>query len=308
MTKTPKKCLVLGANGFVGSYLVEALANNEWISVRAFDRFSKGPQFAVTPNVEVFRGDIFDDDDLRKALKNVDYVMHSFSATTPFISDTDPYVDISNNLFRSVKIFELCVSAGVEKIGFISSGGAVYGTLAEKKTAHESDPPLPISPYGINKLAIEHYLEYFKRKSGIDYSIYRLTNPYGPRQVAKNNQGVIPTFLDKIYRDEQITIYGDGQSSRDYIYMTDAASMIANSFEHKNKQAIYNIGSGKQTSLNDIIETLAKITGKKIKVNYKESPVTFPQKTMVSVDRFTDEFNLKAKTSLKKGLKSMVQK
>jgi UDP-glucose 4-epimerase len=308
MPTNKKTYLVLGANGFIGSYLVERFSQSHSIQVRAFDRYSKKPQFAVTDNVEIFKGNISLDRDIRHALKGVDYVMHCFSATTPFISDQNPYIDITENLIRSVKIFELCAAAGVEKIGFISSGGAVYGTLAEKKVAHETDSPLPISPYGINKLCIEHYLEYFRRKYGIPYSIYRLTNPYGPRQVTKKKQGVIPTFIHQISNDEEITIYGDGKSSRDYIYIEDAALMIADSFERKNKHAIYNIGSGVQTSLNDIIDTLQQVMGKKIRVTYTEAPATFPQKTMVSVERFTQEFDLRSKTSLKKGLRLMIQK
>ncbi len=157
-TVKSKTCLVLGANGFVGSYLVDQPAVRMNMRVRAFDRYSKDPQFGITDSVEIIKGDIFNDDELRKSVAGVDYVMHSFSATTPYTSDTDPYQDISDNLQRSVKLFELCAQAGVKKIGFISSGGAVYGSVTEHKVADELDAPLPVSPYGINKLATEHYL------------------------------------------------------------------------------------------------------------------------------------------------------
>jgi UDP-glucose 4-epimerase len=297
-----KTYLVLGANGFIGSYLVERLAEDTNVSVRAFDRFSSQPKFEITENIEVFKGDLASDSDLEKAITGVDYILHSFSVTTPFISDNDPYIDITGNLLRSVKVFDLAAKHTVKKVGFISSGGAVYGSLAEQKTAVETDRPLPVSPYGINKLSIEHYLEYFKRKHGTPYVAYRLTNPYGPRQIVKYNQGVIPAFLSKIRDGQDITIYGDGTSSRDYVYIKDAARMITTSFEAQTKHSVYNIGSGHQTSLNDIIAAVAKVTGKEPSVSFKQAPETFLAHTSVSVERFTSEFGAQELTTLESGL------
>jgi UDP-glucose 4-epimerase len=299
-----QKCLVLGANGFVGSYLVEALANKSELSVIAFDRFSTPPQFEELSNIKVLKGDIFEDSQLREALQGVDTVMHSFSATTPFVSDQDPYKDITDNLQRSVRLFELCAQAGVKKIGFISSAGTVYGSVTEVKTASEDDAPLPVSPYGINKLSIEHYLEYFKKRNGLDYTVFRLTNPYGPRQLTKNNQGVVPAFINKIKNNEELTIYGDGTSSRDYIYMRDAARMIVRGFlSERNDHSIYNIGSGVQTTLGDIVESLSRIAKKRPQIAYKEAPKTFLLHSSVSIERFIQEFGEPHLTSLDDGLR-----
>ena len=239
-------------------------------------------------------------------MHDVDYVMHSFSATTPFISDRDPYLDVTSNLMLSIKIFDLCVASGVKKIGFISSGGAVYGSLAEQKVAYETDPPLPVSPYGIIKLSIEHYLEYYKRKYGIDYTVYRVSNPYGPRQVTKNNQGVIPTFIQKIRNNEEIMIYGNGETSRDYIYIEDTTTMIVKSFLRDDKFNVYNIGSGTQTSLNDIIYSMSRLYETEIKVAYKESPKTFLSHTSMSIGRYIEEFDEQKFTSLAEGLTAVI--
>ncbi len=173
--------LVIGANGFIGSHLVDTLIK-EGHNVRAFDRFSKPAQFKESENIEVFKGDLFQDDSLEKALEGIDYVFHSFSATTPSTADADPYTDINLNVLRNIQIFEKCVTAKVKKVLYVSSGGAIYGNIAEEKAASEKDAPQPVSPYGIGKLASEHYLAYFKRKYGLDYVVYRLSNPYGPRQ------------------------------------------------------------------------------------------------------------------------------
>lgn len=300
--------LVVGANGFVGSYLIEHFAKETNALVLAYDRFSREPQFTVTDNVQIVRGDIHDDASLRAALQGVDYVMHSFSATTPFVSDQDPYIDVTSNLLRSIKLFDLCREVGVKKIGFISSGGAVYGTTAEAKTVTETDVPLPVSPYGIIKLSIEHYLEFFKRKFGIEYVAYRLTNPYGPRQYTKNNQGVIPAFLQKIQSGEEIVIYGDGSSSRDYIYADDAAHMIVTSFYNNNKFPVYNIGSGRQTSLNQILDELRGLLDEQLRVRYEEAPKTFLQQTSLSIERYCAEYGTPQFLSLQAGLQAVLDK
>jgi len=301
-----KSCLVIGANGFIGSHLVDALCKKGYF-VKAFDRYTHAPQFTENKTVEVVKGDFFDDIVLGEAMKGVDYVFHTFSATTPFISDADPYKDISLNVLRNVQIFEKAVESNVKKIMYLSSGGAVYGHMAEQKNVTEDDAPMPVSPYGIGKLASEYYLEYFNRKYGLEYLAYRVTNPYGPRQIMKNSQGVIPAFLEKISKGEKLSIIGDGNSTRDYIYIEDAVNMIVDSFENKTKYRIYNTGSGIQTSVNDIVKTLEANLGIEAKLEYMEAPKTFLTKSQINVDRFTDEFHLGAKTTLSEGIRLLLK-
>ncbi|TAL15313.1 NAD-dependent epimerase/dehydratase family protein [Patescibacteria group bacterium] len=299
------KCLVIGANGFVGSHLVDELVEAGY-SVRAFDRFGSPVRFVKNKQVEVFVGDIFDDQAVYKALEGVDYVFHSFSATTPFASDSDPYGDITLNILRNVQIFEQCVAANVKKVMFMSSGGAVYGSLSEHKEASEMDAPIPVSPYGIGKLGTEYYLAYFNRKYGMKSISYRLTNPYGPRQPSNSNQGVIPIFIGKIKKGEELTVYGDGTGSRDYIYIRDATKMIVKSFANAEHHT-YNIGSGYQTNLNEIIESIEEATGLTAKVAHAEAPKTFLQNARVSIKRFNEEFGTLNTTTLSEGLKKTVQ-
>lgn len=296
------KCLVIGANGFVGSHLVDELVEAGY-SVRAFDRFSSGTtKFHKSNKVEIFAGDIFDDISMVKALKGIDYVFHSFSATTPFASDADPYADITLNLLRNVQLLEQSISVGIKKFIFISSGGAVYGAVAEHKKANETDAPLPVSPYGIGKLGTEYYLAYFNRKYGLDYVSYRLTNPYGPRQASNNNQGVIPIFLGKVRAGEKLVVYGDGTGSRDYIYIRDATKMMVKSFAQETKHSIYNIGSGRQTDLNEIVAGIEAVTDMKAMVSHIEAPKTFLQSAQVSIGRYVNEFGPAPSTTLADGL------
>lgn len=293
--------VIIGANGFVGSHLVNKIAAISNTNVVCFDRYTRPQSFNNSSNIKIIKGDFFNSKDVDKALVNVDYLIHCFSATTPHLSDNDPYKDIQM-LKRSVEIFEKSCKKGVKKIIFVSSGGAVYGNIGDEYDANESDNPKPISPYGICKLAIEHYLEYFKRKYNTPYIIYRLTNPYGPGQKYKNNQGVVPAFLDKIKNNEEITVLGDGTSSRDFIFIDDAVKMIIETFMQPNKYSVYNIGSGIQTSINEIITTLKQILKIDIKINYREAPASFPLKTSVSIDRFITEFGKPKLTNFRDGI------
>ena len=292
--------MVLGANGFIGSHIVDALSGAGY-AVRAFDRFGTSEQFEMADNIEIVRGDLYEESTLADALKNTDYVFHCFSATTPYSSDNDPISDVEKNLLPSIKIFEQCVRAKIKKVVFISSGGAIYGPIAEEKAASEDDAASPVSPYGINKLAIEGYLAYFKRKHGLDYVAYRLSNPYGPRQVTRNNQGVVPTFIEKMSKQEEITVVGNGEASRDYVYIGDIGSMISGSFAHA-KQGIYNLGKGEQASLNDIITALSSTLGTEPVIRRVEEPKTFLKHAGLSTKRFEEEFGLRAETSLQEGL------
>lgn len=296
MTKN-NRCVVLGANGFIGSHIVDRLVG-EGYRVVAFDRFSNEPKFNPSDQIEVVKGDIFNIDKLSTCINSDDYVFHCYSATTPSSADNDPYIDITDNLLNNVKIIEVCVKNRIKKFVYISSGGTVYGEGGMR----EDDVALPVSPYGISKLATERYLAYFKIKYGLVYIVYRLSNPYGPRQVTKHNQGAIPRFMHQISAGEPITMYGDGTSTRDYIFIEDASRLIAHTFSQDANHEIYNLGSGKQTSLMDIVSTLETVCGVKAKILHIPEPPTFIKTASLDTSRIEQEFNVKANTEFLSGV------
>jgi UDP-glucose 4-epimerase len=299
------RCLVLGANGFIGSHLVDAYAQAGH-EVIAFDRYTVAPKFKEHAKVTVLKGDVLNLADIDAALLGVNLLVHAFSATTPATSDLDPYTDITSNILNSVKIFDQSVKAGVEKIAFISSGGVIYGPLAEKRAAKEDDPASPVSPYGIGKLAIERYLAYFELQSQLQTITYRLSNPYGPRQVTKHNQGVVPAFYNEISEHRPIRLYGDGTSSRDYIFIEDAARIIATTSVMNNRHPVYNLGSGQQTSLNEVVASLEHALDTKAKVEYLDAPATFLQRAQISNSLITEEFGLTPSIDFSSGIAKTV--
>jgi len=296
------KCVVLGANGFIGSHLVDKLidAGHE---VRAFGRFSGGVLFHDSPNVELFYGDFLNKADLRKALKDVSYVFHFVSTTIPLTSENDPLIDVETNVRVTVELLQECVEAKVKRVIFASTGGAIYGNIGD--TPHvETDTPLPVSPYAIGKLTIEHYLRYFNVKHGLDSIALRISNPYGERQPLHRKQGVIPIFLENIALGRPVTVLGDGSMVRDYLYVKDLATMIEGMFDKEAKEMVYNIGSGHGTSLNQLLSLAEEVCNKKVEVIHKPVPSTFVQRAVLNTERFSKEFGIVPQTTLREGLET----
>jgi UDP-glucose 4-epimerase len=305
MTRT----LVLGANGLIGSYIVDALVAKGHF-VRAFDKFSGDTlNYQKSENVEQFTGDFLNSDDLKKSLEDIEYVFHFISTTTPITAENNPTIDIETNIRMSVELLQLCVDAGIKRVLYPSTGGAIYGLSSASGTGvhSEDDPTHPVSPYAIGKLTVENYLRYFHTKFGLDYVTFRISNPYGSRQATHSKQGVIPIFLDRIRKEEQITVYGDGSMIRDYIYVKDVADMIVEAFDKDHQHMTYNIGSGGGSSVKEIIDCIKDIVGKEPNINYEPQPATFVDKVVLDMTRYENEFQLKATTSLHDGVLATYQ-
>mgnify|MGYP001595638612 FL=1 len=156
---------------------------------------------------------------------------------------------------------------GVKKIVFISSGGTVYGNSVQCPIS-ETDATDPVCSYGISKLSIEKYLHLFYHLHGLDYVVLRAANPFGERQNPRSGQGAVATFLWKFLRQEPIEIWGDGNISRDYFYISDLVSAILTAIEEKTPSKLYNIGSGVPHSLNKLVNFMQRVTGRTKVVQY----------------------------------------
>lgn len=294
------KCLVIGANGFLGSHLVDELVRRGH-EVTAFDRFSSGQPLYAAQEVTAVVGDLLNQAGLARALAGQEFVFHFVSTTTPMSAEDDPTLDIRTNVASSIDLFGLCVDAGVNKVYFASTGGAIYGDQSGALLT-ELSLPQPVSPYAIGKLAIERYLHYFERKYGLRSVALRISNPYGPGQRANKAQGVIPIFLRRVHQGLPLTIFGDGSMVRDYLYVTDAASMIADTVHFDTVHSLYNIGSGVGASVNELVEAVRDITGRKLEIEHAPVPPTFVDHAVLDVDRFGAEFGTRDAVSLREGI------
>ncbi len=246
--------LVLGGDGFIGSHFVDqAVALGHKVTV--FDRFP----YHVSKNleqqqgkIEIISGEFANREQLSNALKGQDIVYHFICITNPATSWADPFIEIDENLKLSVQLFEIAVARNVKKIVFPSSGGTIYGR--QYGTLKEDTLSRPFNPYGITKLATEHFLYYFHERNGIAADIYRIGNAYGPRQPMDTPQGVISVWMGKILANEEIMIYGDSETLRDYIYVEDVAYLLTHSLKDISMSDCYNLGVGYGISVMDLFD------------------------------------------------------
>jgi UDP-glucose 4-epimerase len=261
-------CLVLGGAGFIGSHLAEALAQ-QGRRVRVFDRphVDRLPLFPRAGGFEVFTGDFLNPRALAPALEGAEVVFHLVSTTLPKNSNDNPVYDIESNVLGSLRLLELCREHRVRKLVFVSSGGTVYGVPRTTPIA-EDHPTEPISSYGIHKLTVEKYLALAHRLHGLDYRIVRPANLYGPRQRLDIAQGAVAVFLDRALRDQPIRIWGDGSVVRDYVYVADAVDAMLKAASFEGAQRIFNIGSGKGASLNEVVAEIEKLLGRRVKTEH----------------------------------------
>ena len=296
------KCLIFGGNGFIGSHLAEGLVKRGY-EVKVFDNFKNGGMNldTVIDEIEIIKGDFFNETDVCNALKEVDYVFHYIATTTPATAIKDPIFDIESNIIGSVKLFQYAVNNNVKRIIFPSSGGTIYGETTGARIS-ESYPVNPVNPYAISKLTIEKYLHYFNYVYGLDYAILRYSNPYGERQNPYGKQGVIPIFLNKIKQGEQPVIYGDGSMIRDYIYIKDTVDATIAVLEKKTTEKIFNVGSGKGTSLNELIDIMSKVVGQKVVPTYINDSGIYIPKIVLDISRVQKETSWKPTTELSEGI------
>lgn len=296
------KCIIFGGNGFIGSHLAIGLVKKGY-DVTVFDNFKFCTMNLedIVDDIEIIKGDFFNEQDMNNALKDAEYVFHYISSTTPATAIKDPIYDIESNIIGSVKLIQNSLKNNVKKIIFPSSGGTVYGDKTSNQSL-EIDPVNPVNPYAISKLTVEKYLYYFNYLYGIDYTILRYSNPYGEKQNPLGKQGVIPIFLNKIKHGEKPVIYGDGSMVRDYIYIKDAIDATISVMEKKTKEKIFNVGSGKGVSLNELVDITSRVIGQKITPDYIENCGVYIPKIILNISRIQKEIDWKPTTELYEGI------
>ena len=260
---------VFGGGGFIGSTIVDRLLSDGH-ALRVFERPRVPPyrEFNCNERVDWLTGDLTSVHDVTEAIDGTDAVIHLVSTTLPKSSNDDPIYDVQSNLVATLQLLDVMVAKGVRKIVFISSGGTVYGDPAYLPI-DEKHPTDPKVSYGISKLAIEKYLLLYQHLHGIKANILRVANPYGERQRVETAQGAITVFLDKALRGRPIEIWGDGTVTRDYLYVTDVADAFACAVHYDGPASVFNVSSGRGTSLNEIISMIEDILGRAVERTYR---------------------------------------
>ncbi len=293
-----KNILILGGFGFIGSNIVEELLKMNLYNVIVFE--FKGVTHKLADCVHVYYGDFNNDADLAEVFKNhkIDVVVHLISTTVPATSNENITYDINSNLIGTIRLLDMMLQYGINKIVFLSSGGTVYGEINENK-AHENHPTNPICSHGIIKLCIEKYLLLYNRLHNLQYLILRASNPYGEYHKS-DKQGFINVIIKKILQNRKIVIWGDGTIVRDFIYVKDLGRIVAYLLENNIFNQIINIGSGEGHSINQVIEYIAE-NQPHFEIQYETSRKYDVRKIILDIDKLNSmkKFDF---TDLKEGI------
>ena len=260
------KVMVTGGAGFIGSHLVDALIAQGY-EVAIVDDLSTGRRQNLNPAARFYHLDIGD-----PALAEVfererpDIVNHHAAQTSVHISVNEPKRDAEINTLGSLSLIENCRRFGVQKMIYISSGGAVYGEPVYLP-CDEDHPINPLCPYGVSKHVFEHYLYLYRQLYGLNYTVLRYANIYGPRQDPYGEAGVVAIFALQMLEDRPVTINGSGEQQRDFVYVEDVVRCNLAALERGDGQT-YNVGCGQGTTVNQIFARLKTITGYKGEPHY----------------------------------------
>ncbi|GHO94407.1 UDP-glucose 4-epimerase [Reticulibacter mediterranei] len=258
------KVLVTGGAGFIGSHIVDQLiaAGHEVAVVDSLWAEGGGKESNLNPNARFYRADITDETSLARIFDEVrpEAVSHQAAQHSVAVSTKNPQLDARVNVIGLLNVLSNSARVEVKKVVFASSG-ATYGTPT-RLPIDEDTPQRPESPYGITKMVAEHYLRYWQESQGLNYTALRYGNVYGPRQDPNGEAGVIAIFAKRFLTHQPVRIDWDGEQRKDYVFVEDVAraNVLALS---RGDNDIFCIGSGAPTSVNEIYEVLANLTGYK---------------------------------------------
>ncbi|WP_321327991.1 NAD-dependent epimerase/dehydratase family protein [uncultured Ilyobacter sp.] len=289
-----KNVLIVGGNGFIGRNLVKYLTQDKELKVKVFDLNSSNLQeYIIDERIEFIEGNLEDRESIKKSLDNTEDVIYLSSVTDVIKSVENPFLEIKNLEFM-LNFLEEAKFSSVKRIFYASSGGTVYGESKQLPLVENLEKN-PISPYGIMKLSIEHFLEYYSKKFDLEYVILRYSNLYGNNLKDNLTIGAVDIFLKKILSGDEIEIYGNpSKIVRDYIYIEDLTKVHHMLIKKERlNHHIFNVGSGIETSLQDIIECIENFTYKKAKVKIKESKVENVSRVVLDISKLKEEIKWK---------------
>ena len=296
---------IIGGASFIGTNLAIMLSKNNENRITIIDRDIKFfPPFDLfhLNNVSYQVHPYTLDTNFDLQVVNQDIVFHLASTTIPGNSNRNISMEVEDNVIVTIKLLDACVRQKVTKVVFLSSGGAVYGNKADKSMKEDMNT-FPITSYGIQKIMIEKLLYLYHYQYGLDYRVIRLSNPYGPYQRPNGKQGVITTFIYKALTDGILEVYGDGSIVRDFIYISDAITGIINIVNGNCKYRIFNLGSGKGISINEVISSIKNIIQRELQIIYTVGRDTDVPVNYLDISRYENEFGKLHLTCLKSGIK-----
>ena len=296
--------IVTGGAGFIGSNVADAFIEKGH-RVIIIDNLSSGKKINVNEKAEFYEMGIGDPkvEEIFSSNK-IDILCHHAAQIDVRKSVADPVFDASVNIIDAIKLLQLCVKYKVPKVIFSSTGGAIYGE-PEKNPADENTPALPLAPYGTSKLCFEKYLQFYKNLYGLEYSILRYANIFGPRQDPHGEAGVVAIFSGLLLDGKSPKIFGNGEQTRDYLFVGDVVRANLMCLEGGDG-IIVNLGTGVETSVNDLFNAMAKITGSKVKPIFEPERPGEVQRICLDAQKAKKLLGWEPKVTLEEGLEKTI--
>jgi UDP-glucose 4-epimerase len=292
------RVLVTGGAGFIGANLVRHLSARNGYEITVLDNLSAGQEFAdLPPTVHFMRGDFTDRSTIERALRGIDAVVHLAALSGVIDSVEDPRPSFQINVAGTFQLLEMTRGTQVRCIINASTGGALLGEVTPP--INEAMAPSPLSPYGASKLAVEGYCSAFAASYGLSCATLRFSNIYGPRSGHKKS--VVAAFIKNVLRDEPLTVFGDGSQQRDYLYVGDLVRAIESALHHDLKGS-FQLGSGRPTSLLELIGALHEVTGRNPHVDFRAARAGEVHRTWCDISKARREFGYSAPTVVLEGL------
>lgn len=298
------KVLVTGGAGFIGSNIVDALIERGH-DVVIVDNMFRGRRENINPKARLYEVSICDE-----VLKDVfekerpDIVNHHAAQIDLRRSVDEPMFDAHENILGSINVIVNAVKGGVKKLIYSSSGGAIYGE-PEYLPVDEKHPVRPVSQYGVSKYCVEHYIELYSRQNGLNYTVLRYGNIYGPRQDPFGEAGVIAIFARQMMKGELPSIFGPGNKTRDYTHVSDVVAVNLLAME-RGDGATCNIGTGAETSDQQIYDAVAEAVGYRETPNYTSVRPGEIQRICLDWSKAKKELGWSPKVSIREGISSTV--
>ncbi len=297
--------IVTGGAGFIGSHLVDRLIE-QGHQVVVVDDLSTGRKENLNPQAKFYQLDILNPG-LSEIFKKEkpEIVFHLAAQINVRKSVAEPIEDAEINILGSINLLENCKKFGIKKIIFTSTGGAIYGEANIVPTPEEY-PLLLLSPYAIAKFTTEQYLNYYYQVFDLPFVSLRLANVYGPKQNPEGEAGVIAIFIDKLLKEKKPIIFGTGVQTRDFIYVDDVVDVALKALNCVDSQAIYNVGTGKETKISDLYQLILKEIGKEVIPIFEPTNSADLQRSCLDCSRIKKELDWQSKYNLNSGLKKTI--
>ncbi|MBI5663160.1 MAG: NAD-dependent epimerase/dehydratase family protein [Ignavibacterium album] len=299
------KILVTGGAGFIASHITDAFVS-EGHQVVVYDDLSSGFEKNINPKAKFVKGNICDRELVERLFReeHFDVVNHHAAQMDVRRSVKDPAFDANTNIIGTINLLQNAIKYKVKKFMFASTGGAVYGEQSYFP-ADENHPTQPRSPYGISKLAVEKYLYFYNAEYGLNYTILRYANIYGPRQNPFGEAGVVAIFTTRLLKGEQPIINGSGEQTRDYVFVGDVVKANLLTL-NDTANDIYNVGTGIETNVNQLFHKLNNIIGADKEEKHGPAAPGEQMRSVITSEKLFRKFGWKPSTTLDEGLKLTV--